>query len=258
MQKKRFSYTYVMVGLCFLTIFISLGFCRGNRGMFLSPITSALGISRSAYSFNDTIRFISTAVMNIFLFQLSNRFGIKRMIITGLGLTATAFLVSASANSVFPFYISGFLMGVGASLTGTGIINIVLRRWVKTNLGTALGLTLSANGLGGTVSALIYSPVISSSTFGYRTAYYISAALTVLILIILLIFFREAPKDYVKTGSEMKKKTFRLDRNTVSGSFILVCIMTALTGIILQGMVSTRFAHWTDCGLSTVWVSTLV
>ncbi len=257
MNKRRFSYTYVMVGLCFLTIFISLGFCRGNRGLFLAPITDALGISRSVYSFNDTIRAICTAVTNLFLFQLCNRFGLKRMIVTGLGLTAVAFLVSAGASSVFPFYVSGFLMGVGSSFTTTGMMNIVLRRWVKKNLGTALGVTLAANGLGSTVSALIYSPVISSSTFGYRAAYYISAALTVLILIVLLLFFREAPKDYVKTDTEMKKKSFRLDRNAISGSFILVCIMTALTGVILQGMVSTRFAHWTDCGLSTVWVSTL-
>lgn len=257
MNKKRFSYSYVMVGLCFLTIFISLGFCRGNRGLFLAPITDALGISRSVYSFNDTICYITSAVMNLFLFRLCNRFGLKRMIVTGLGLTLIAFLVSAIANTVFPFYVSGFLMGMGSSFTTTGMMNIVLRRWVKKNLGTALGLTLAANGLGSTVAALIYSPVISASTFGYRTAYYISAALTVLILVIVLLFFREAPKDYVKTDTEMKKKSFRMDRSAISGSFILVCIMTTLTGVILQGMVSTRFAHWKDNGLSTAWVTTL-
>ena len=84
-MKKKFSYDYkwVIVALCFLMIFIGLGFCSSNKSLYLSAITEALGIKRSAFSIGDSCRYVATAIINIFFGTLVNKFGMKKLIAAG-------------------------------------------------------------------------------------------------------------------------------------------------------------------------------
>ncbi len=84
MAKKRgANYNWVIVGLCFLMVFTGLGFCSSTRSLFVVPVTEALGVERSLYSFNDTFRYVATAIVNIFFGSLINKFGAKKLICAG-------------------------------------------------------------------------------------------------------------------------------------------------------------------------------
>ncbi len=52
-EKKKFDYNIVLIALCFMMILLGMGIW-GAKGLFVVPVTSALNISRSAYSFADT------------------------------------------------------------------------------------------------------------------------------------------------------------------------------------------------------------
>ena len=61
-SKARVCLTII---LCFVMIFCGLGLWA-QKGLFLAPITEALGITRTAYSIADTCRYVTTAIVNIF------------------------------------------------------------------------------------------------------------------------------------------------------------------------------------------------
>ena len=63
--KKKLDYTWVIVFACFMLGFFCLGFCSGNKGLYLAAITEALQLPRSLFSLNDSIRYLTTAAMNL-------------------------------------------------------------------------------------------------------------------------------------------------------------------------------------------------
>ena len=78
-EKKKFNYAWVIAVLCFLSLCVSLGFCSSGRTMYLTAITDALHIKRSAFSLNDTFRFVTTTILNIFFGTLVNKLGTKSL-----------------------------------------------------------------------------------------------------------------------------------------------------------------------------------
>ena len=79
MEKKKFEYKWVILAVCFMMVFICLGFCSSNKGRYLGPITEALGIKRSLFSINDTFRFGCSALINVFFGALVAKFGVRNL-----------------------------------------------------------------------------------------------------------------------------------------------------------------------------------
>ena len=78
--KKTLDYKWVIALACFLLGFFGLGFCSGNKGLYLSAITEALQIPRSLFSLNDTIRYVTNTIVNIFFATLLNKLGVRKMV----------------------------------------------------------------------------------------------------------------------------------------------------------------------------------
>ena len=75
LQTRKFDYTWIIIGVCFLMVMISLGFCSSGRTLYLTAITGALGISRGAFALNDTFRYVTTTIVNLYFGRLVYRFG---------------------------------------------------------------------------------------------------------------------------------------------------------------------------------------
>ena len=79
-KNKKLNYKWVVVAACFLMIFTCLGFGSSTKPLFLGPITEALGIKRSLFSINDSFRYITTSIVNIFFGALIAKFGPRKLI----------------------------------------------------------------------------------------------------------------------------------------------------------------------------------
>ena len=98
-QKRRFDYTWVILGLCFLMVMISLGFASSTKSLFPDEIARALGVDRTLVSFNESMRYIATAIVNLFFGVLIAKFGPKKLIISGfLCLTGAMVLYSIATK----------------------------------------------------------------------------------------------------------------------------------------------------------------
>ena len=266
--KKKFDYTWVIVALCFLSVCISLGFCSSGRTMYLTAITDALDIPRSAFSLNDTFRYVTTTILNLFLGLLINKFGTKKLMCAGFTCLIGFALLNSIAETLIVFYIGGILLGMGLSWTGTTMVSVVINRWVKKNKGTVTGAILAANGLGGAISVQILSPIIfeEGNAFGYRNSYRLVALLLAIMLVLIIVFFRDVPKGETAAPVATVKKRKARGTGWVGMDYseavkkpyfylALVCMM--LTGMSLQGLGGISTPHMYDIGMSKAFVANL-
>ena len=268
--KKRFNYAWVIAALCFLALSVSLGFCSSGRTLYLTAITDALNIKRSAFSLNDTFRFVTTTILNIFFGALVNKFGTKKLMCAGFVALIGFALINSYAEDLWLFYVGGVLLGIGLAWTSTTMMSTVINVWFKDskNKGTITGAVLAANGLGGAISVQIISPIIfeEGNPFGYRNSYRLVALILAIVLALIIIFFRERPKGAEKTTISGKRKRKARGAGWVGVEFSVVktkpyfylaLVCMAFTGMSLQGLGGISAPHMYDIGMSKPFVATL-
>lgn len=264
-KKISFDYKWVIVGLCFVMVFTCLGFCSSTKSLFVAAVTKTTGISRTAFSLNDSCRYISTSIINIFFGTLVYRFGTKKLIGAGFLSLVIAFLIYSVANHFLMFCVGGCFLGIGLAWTTTTMVGCVVNKWCKESKGTIMGAILAANGLGGALATQIVSPVIyqEGNTYGYKTAYFLIAMVLLCVGAVVMIFFREEPKEESERNTIKSEKKKRGDYwEGVEYSQItkkvyfygsLVCIF--LTGCVLQGITGISAVYMKDVGLSAKFIA---
>lgn len=260
-KQKKFDYNVVIIVLCFMSILLGIGMW-GPKSYFIKPITEALGFSRTAYSFVDTIRYIVSASVSMFFGFLVNKFSTKPLLIFGFVAMAVSALLYSFANSIAIFYIGGALLGVAWSLSSTTMIGYIIGLTVKKNRGTIMGLVLAANGIGGAIAIQVVSPIINSAIFGYRNAYKVMACVFVFMVVVISIFYREPHKPeggYVKNKKARGTGWVGIDYNQAKKKsyFYGACVCIFLTGVCLQGIGTCKVPHMQDVGLSAVFVASV-
>ena len=118
-EKKKFDYKWVVVAVCFAMVMITLGFCSSTKSLYLDVVTEKLNIDRSAFSFNDTFRFVANAIVNLFFGALVHKFGTKKLMLAGILCLTGSMALYATAQNLWTFYLGGALLGIGFSWTGT-------------------------------------------------------------------------------------------------------------------------------------------
>lgn len=266
--RKKLDYKWVIVALCFLMVFTCLGFCSSNKSLYTFAITEALEIPRSAYSLNDTLRFITTAVVNMFFGSMVHKYGTKKLICAGfISLILSCFAYSLATN-VFAIYLGGCLLGIGLSWTTTTMVGCVVNKWCKENKGTIMGVILCSNGLGGALAAQIVSPIIyeEGNAFGYRHAYHLVALFLLFVFVLIALFFKEQPKNYDNSQPIVTKKKSRgqswigieYAEARKKGYYYATLVCIFLTGFVLQGVNGVAAVHMKDIGLDAVYVATVL
>lgn len=268
-NQQRFNYSKVIIFLCIIMIFTCLGFCSSNKSLYLSAITDALDIKRSAFSVSDSVRYVTTAVVNIFFGTLFARFGAKKLIAAGFLCLISSCLLYSAANSIFVFYIAGAFLGLGLSWTTTTMVGAIVNKWCPNNRGTIMGAILAANGLGGATAAQIVSPIIyqENNPFGYRSAYLLVSLILFVVGTIILIFMKEEPHhDQIeKTGDTTQKSSKNEHWAGIDASeafrkkyFYTAALCIFLTGMVLQGVSGIAAAHMKDVGLDAGFIATIL
>ena len=268
-MKKKLDYQWVIVVTCFIMEFVALGFCSSNKSLYLGAITEALNIKRSLFSINDSVRFITSAVVNLFFGALIQKLGARKMVGIGFAALIAAMQIYAHASNVFVFYIGGSLLGLGLAFCTTTMIGSIIRRWVKENTGTILGFVLAANGLGGALAAQIVTPIIyeEGNPFGYRNAYNLVTLILVATGILAVVFLRNQPKNDTSTAAltPHKKKPrgggwvgIGYEDAKKKPYFYAALVGIFLTGMVLQGVNGASAAHMKDVGLDAGYVATVL
>ena len=267
-HNKRLEYKWIILAACFLMTFFTLGFCSSNKSLFLSAITDALQIPRSLFSINESFRFASSALINLFFGTLLCRFGVRKLVAFGfLSLAASMFIYSV-AHHIALFYLGGILLGAGLTFTTGTMTSCIIRRWFKKDIGKYIGIVYAANGIGGALAAQIVSPIIYDiqNPLGYQNAYRLISIILVVVGALLVIALREQPNgDAAARTEESAEQVSNPDPVSIPYPqairlpiFYIVGLVIFLTGFMLQGVNTVYAAHLKDSGLSTEYVAIIV
>ncbi len=259
------SYRWVVLAVCFLMVFVCLGFCSSSKSLYLAAITQATGIRRSLFAVSDSCRYVTTAVVNLFFGALIARFGAKRLVAAGFASLIAFALIYAWSEQAWQFCVGGCFLGLGLSWTTTTMVGHVIGAWFRERRGTMMGFVLASNGLGGALAMQIVSPIINrqDTAFGYRSAYLLVAAILAGTGLIVLLLFRPYPRG---GNAEVRKKRapggawegvpFSEARRTPYLYAALGGIF--LTGMTLQSISSISAAHMRDVGLDAEYIAAVL
>lgn len=267
-ENRGFDYKWVIAAIGFLMVFVTLGFCSSNKSVYIGAITEATGISRSLFSFNDSCRYLSTAIVNIFFGALIEKFGAKKLVLCGFLSLICSSLLYSIADNIALFYLGGVFLGIGLSFTTTAMVGCIVTKWFKENKGTIMGAVLAANGLGGALAAQIIYPIIyqENNLYGYRDAYRLVALILLVTAIIVFIFLKDHPKNEEKTKFQAAKKKPKGETwvgvdfaNAKKLNFFywtLICVF--ITGFMLSGINGVAAAHMRDVKLDGGYIATIL
>ena len=255
-NKQKRDPVWLVVCACFLMGFFFLGFCSGNKSLYLSAITEALNIPRSLFSFSDSIRYLTTAGINLVFGALLHKLGVRKMVALGVLCLIIQSILNAVATTLWGFYAAGIFMGLGLAFCTTTMISFIIRRWCKKNTGKILGFALAANGVGSALATQVISPIIyqEGNPFGYRQAYLLMAGVLVVVGLLVVPMLREKPQEGPVTqngGKSGSRDWPGIDYSLVKKKpyFYIAALCIFLTGMCLQGLSGISAAHMRDSGM---------
>ena len=253
LEKKGFSYSWVIVFLCALLMFIS-GFVGGYQGQWLSAVTEGMGFSRTAFSLNNSFRFITSAIMSLLFVPILRRLGIRKTFVCGFIFMILAMFIYSVAEKVWQFYIAGMLFGTGLALGAGLIISVLLKQWVTKGFGTIVGFVSACSGLGAAVGVRVISPILfqEGNPLGFRDAYRLCAIILAVAGVLIVLLAKEnkdSTQAVASTPVAEKKKSEKMNKSAIWFMiFVVGCVF--LCNALLMGINSVYAAHMRDVGLN--------
>ena len=166
----------LLIVLSGLIISICMGM-RQSLGLFMSPMSVAVGISAASFGFAIALQNIVLGLAQPFVGALADRHG-ARPVLIGTALVYAAGLVLMAYPRAFPagLEIGGFLIGVGTAGCGFGVlIGTITRATPPERRSQTVGIVAAAGSIGTLVLAPAGQALIDS--FGWQGALFAFAAL---------------------------------------------------------------------------------
>jgi MFS family permease len=184
-----------VLALCFALSVLGRGLGESFT-VFLKPISESFGWDRAQVVSVYSLAALAGGLASPLIGRLFDRSGPRIVYALGLALLGGAFLVAAHARQLWQFQLSlGLCVGFGIALIGNVPNSILLGRWFGPRLPTAMAVVYSATGAG--VLLLLPASQVLIDHFGWRGAYQIFGAATLLLLVPLLLL----PWRLFTTGS---------------------------------------------------------
>lgn len=193
-KETKFHYGFLIVACCAVFSGISVSLVFGCAGIFFEPVCTDLGIGTGTFALYMTAMSLSFAAFSPIIGRLVERYSIRWITSALLILQAVCFFAQSQFTSVYPFYVTGALMGPVMALTCVLLNPVMINRWFKEKVGLFIGLSSSASGIGGIILIPITSSIIEN--YGWRTGYIFFGALVAIVALPFAIFvLRDYPSD---------------------------------------------------------------
>jgi len=259
-MKTKYHYGWVIAAVSFIMVFIGLGLCNSPHGLYLVPVTAAVGMTRAQFSAISSFRFAASTVCNIMFGYMHKKFGLRRLAIFGSFMICLALATYSVSSNPAMFYMGGVFQGIGTSFAVATTATSLVNNWFSSHRGTVLGVVLSASGIGGALFSQLVSFMIEN--MGWRFSYRTAACLSFFCLILVFLFIREHPSamglEPVGGKSEIKTASAKpLDRPgatlkaAIRGPFFYIIMISAFfIGFLNNPIYVSVPSQMADAGLA--------
>jgi MFS family permease len=209
----KLSYGWVVVGAGMLLTCVGIGSML-SLAVFLQPIATDTGWSRSGISMAATLDFLFMGAASFFWGALSDRLGTRVVVLSGSVLLGTGLIAASRATTLLEFQLLfGVLIGVAIGSYYAPMM-AAATAWLEHRRSLAAALVSAGMGIG----AMTISPLAAwlLNSFDWRSAMLTIGAATWAVLIPASVLVRPAPRaahgseaasppadtDYPLTGSQ--------------------------------------------------------
>lgn len=192
-RQPRRHYALVILVVTFVSLLAAAGL-RAAPGVLLLPLQLGFGWDRSLVAGGAGLGILVNGLVGPFAASLMRSYGIRRVLLTGVGLMAVATSASLFMTEPWQYLLTwGLVTGVGSGAVAGVLAAAVVNRWFAVRQGLAMGL-LSASTASG---SLIFLPAMAalSATGDWRPVVRLIAVAMTLLLPVIWLLFREAPSD---------------------------------------------------------------
>ncbi len=254
--------------------FLSVGIGYYTFGVYLKPLTEALGVTRFEVSLTVSMQMVVMAVFSPFAVKLLSEHSMRVMMLIGVASISLGLVISASATSIWHLYL-GFsvAVGIGVGLTSNLACNLIISNWFARRRGTALGISQAGITFSGVVLVPLATWLVTS--FGWQVSFLFFAVITPILLGPLIWRFAiRAPEDVGLNpdGDPEPQPVPASSEDTIVWTFAraarsrdvwLISLIAGPCYMAIAAIVIALPSHGTDLGLSpmhaswTVLVTTL-
>lgn len=231
MSNKSYKHWIIVFLMCCLAA-SSIGLCTNAIGVFYTPVSQSLKVLKGTFALHATLSTLATALTSLKISKVIKKHSYKKILFIGVILSSGATWLMSYCTSVYSFYISGILRGIGVGIYGMVPITVVITNWFDKKHGLAISLALSFSGLSGA----IFSPLLSSwiIRYGWKMTYrFMAICIFILVLPALIIPWNIDPQkeDLLPYGYKERKQAVHIQNNKVNLltiSFMCMCLLTLL------------------------------
>ena len=178
MYKLSPLYIKIICGGLILAIAVGI---RQSFGLFLEPVSSSLNLGRETFALSIGLVNLLWGALAPFTGALSDKFGLKPVVIFGTISYAFGILVLSNADQGLGLIIGGIIVGMGLSGLGfTVILGAVGKFAPPEKRGTALGLTTMGGSIGMFLGIPVSGTLIEST--GWSSAFFWLALISLIII----------------------------------------------------------------------------
>ncbi|MFC2000472.1 MFS transporter [Chloroflexota bacterium] len=193
-ERPRIFHGWIVAIVSAITMGILAGGVRFSFPVFYVSILDDFGWSRAKTASIYSLHSIVSGMMAPLAGVLYDRFGPKKVILTGIIIAVLALVGCGFSSSISQFYLSfGVFAALGLTLGGMIPHQAALSNWFNRKRGRAFGMLHAGMGIG-QMWPLLAQALISN--VGWRMAYRITAAIVAAITLPIVYMFQgRRPKD---------------------------------------------------------------
>lgn len=267
LDRLHVHYAWVVLFVAFLTMLMSSA-ALGAPGAFMRPFGRDFGWTTAAISSALAVRFVLYGLLGPFAAVLIERYGLRRIVCSALGLLACGLLLAMRMSAIWQLFVLwGIVLGVGSGLTALVMGATVANRWFQRSRGLALGILTASSATG----QLIFLPLVAGliDRYGWRMAVLPIVMGCVAVALLAWCLLCERPEDIggepfgasaasltetlARSSPSMALPFKELFRASHQGAFWVLAGTFFICGMSTSGLIQTHFISLCgDYGLAAV------
>lgn len=193
-KRTGFFYGYWIVFAAFTIFFVTSACSFYSFGLFVSSLEKELGWTRSEIMVANTLLNLVQGIGSVFVGRVIARRGIKPVITGGMVIVTLCFASLANTGTLWQFYLSYALAGLGLATTYSPASALILN-WFHQRRGFYVGIAGIGLGLAGVVAPLLLSGLIIPA-WGWRAGYLSLGLMAgVIVIPVTLLLVKEKPAE---------------------------------------------------------------
>ena len=160
---------------CIFILAGNIGILQNCLGVFMTPVSEALGIPITRYALAITINSLVLGLGTPLASRIMAKCDTRKILITTVSIECVAYFCNSFFTSIYGWYVTSVIIGFCQCFISFLIVPHLMNVWFKTKCGLALGIACCGTSIGSGVFQALSGVLISQ--LGYQSAYQILAVI---------------------------------------------------------------------------------